>query len=276
MTVRFVWVFGAFALLVSLERRRPLRRTVEPTLDRAERNLVMAGLAAAALQMTERPVTQRLTALVERRRWGLLRAIVLPRQIEAVIALLLLDYTLYLWHVLTHRVPQLWRLHIVHHVDLDLDASTALRFHAAELLVSVLWRAGQILCFGITRSTLSLWQTLTLLSVLFHHSNVRLPIEFERNLVRFIVTPRMHSIHHSTVHAETDSNWSSGLTIWDRLHGTLRLDVPQDAITIGVPAYREPNELGLINLLAMPFVRQRPAWCGWNGHVPVREPANQI
>ncbi len=236
----------------------------------------MAGLAAAALQMTERPVTQRLTALVERRRWGLLRAIVLPRQIEAVIALLLLDYTLYLWHVLTHRVPQLWRLHIVHHVDLDLDASTALRFHAAELLVSVLWRAGQILCFGITRSTLSLWQTLTLLSVLFHHSNVRLPIEFERNLVRFIVTPRMHGIHHSTVHAETDSNWSSGLTIWDRLHGTLRLDVPQDAITIGVPAYREPNELGLINLLAMPFVRQRPAWCGWNGHVPVREPANQI
>jgi sterol desaturase/sphingolipid hydroxylase (fatty acid hydroxylase superfamily) len=276
MTVRFVWVFGAFALLFSLERRRPLRRTVEPTLDRAERNLVMAGLAAAALQMTERPVTQRLTALVERRRWGLLRAIVLPRQIEAVIALLLLDYTLYLWHVLTHRVPQLWRLHIVHHVDLGLDASTALRFHAAELLVSVLWRAGQILCFGITRSTLSLWQTLTLLSVLFHHSNVRLPIEFERNLVRFIVTPRMHSIHHSTVHAETDSNWSSGLTIWDRLHGTLRLDVPQDAITIGVPAYREPNELGLINLLAMPFVRQRPAWCGWNGHVPVREPANQI
>jgi sterol desaturase/sphingolipid hydroxylase (fatty acid hydroxylase superfamily) len=276
MTVRFVWVFGAFALLFSLERRRPLRRTVEPTLDRAERNLVMAGLAAAALQMTERPVTQRLTALVERRRWGLLRAIVLPRQIEAVIALLLLDYTLYLWHVLTHRVPQLWRLHIVHHVDLDLDASTALRFHAAELLVSVLWRAGQILCFGITRSTLSLWQTLTLLSVLFHHSNVRLPIEFERNLVRFIVTPRMHGIHHSTVHAETDSNWSSGLTIWDRLHGTLRLDVPQDAITIGVPAYREPNELGLINLLAMPFVRQRPAWCGWNGHVPVREPANQI
>jgi len=276
MTVRFVWVFGAFALLFSLERRRPLRRTVEPTLDRAERNLVMAGLAAAALQMTERPVTQRLTALVERRRWGLLRAIVLPRQIEAVIALLLLDYTLYLWHVLTHRVPQLWRLHIVHHVDLDLDASTALRFHAAELLVAVLWRAGQILCFGITRSTLSLWQTLTLLSVLFHHSNVRLPIEFERNLVRFIVTPRMHSIHHSTVHAETDSNWSSGLTIWDRLHGTLRLDVPQDAITIGVPAYREPNELGLINLLSMPFVRQRPAWCGWNGHVPVREPANQM
>jgi sterol desaturase/sphingolipid hydroxylase (fatty acid hydroxylase superfamily) len=253
MTVRSLVVFGAYALLFSLERRRPLRRTVEPVRDRAERNLAMAGLAAAALQMTERPLTQRLTALVERRRWGLLRVIGLPRRIEALIALLLLDYTLYLWHVLTHRVPCLWRMHIVHHVDLDLDASTALRFHAAELLVSVFWRAGQILCFGITRSTLSLWQTLTLLSVLFHHSNVRLPIGFERNLVRFIVTPRMHGIHHSIVKGETNSNWSSGLTIWDRLHGTLRLDVPQDAITIGVPAYREPADVRLMKLLSMPF-----------------------
>jgi sterol desaturase/sphingolipid hydroxylase (fatty acid hydroxylase superfamily) len=268
MTVRFLLVLGAFALLFYLERRRPLRRAVEPALDRAERNLAMAGLAAAALQMTEQPITQRLTVLVERRRWGLLRAIMLPRGIEAVIALLLLDYTLYLWHVLTHRVPQLWRLHIVHHVDLDLDASTALRFHAAELLVSVLWRAAQILCLGITRSSLSLWQTFTLLSVLFHHSNVRLPIEFERNLVRFIVTPRMHGIHHSTVQEETASNWSSGLTIWDRFHGTLRLDVPQDAITIGVPAYRDPKELGFFHIVAMPFIPQRPAWRCPDGHVP--------
>lgn len=255
--VRAILVFGTCVFLFYLERRRPLRRTVESTLERTKRNLVMAGLAAAALHMTERPITQRLTALVERRRWGLLRAIGLPRGIETVTALLLLDYTLYLWHVLIHRVPQLWRLHVVHHVDLDLDASTALRFHVAELVISVLWRAGQILCIGITRSTLSLWQALTLLSVLFHHSNVRLPIEVERKLVHIIVTPRMHAIHHSTVQAETDSNWSSGLTIWDRLHGTLRLDVPQNAITIGVPAYRAPADVRLCSLLIMPFMARR-------------------
>ena len=265
MTVRSLLVFGAFALLFYLERRRPLRRTVESTLERTERNLVMAGLAATALHLTERPITERLTALVERRRWGLLRMIGLPRGVETFTALLLLDYTLYLWHVLIHRVPQLWRLHVVHHVDLDLDASTALRFHVAELLVSIFWRAGQILCIGITRRTLSLWQRLTLLSVLFHHSNVRLPIEVERQLVRVIVTPRMHGIHHSTVQAETESNWSSGLTIWDRLHGTLRLDVPQDAIVIGVPAYRQSDEIDLIHVLMMPFVPQRPAW-----HAPTR------
>jgi sterol desaturase/sphingolipid hydroxylase (fatty acid hydroxylase superfamily) len=255
MTVRSLVVLGAFALLFSLERRRPLRRTVESSRERTKRNLAMAALAAAALHMAERPVAQRLTALVERRRWGVLPAIELPKAIETVAALLLLDYTLYLWHVLTHRVPQLWRLHIVHHVDLDLDASTALRFHVAELLVSVFWRAGQILCIGIDQRTLSLWQTLTLLSVLFHHSNVRLPIAFERRLSQVIVTPRMHGIHHSIVERETNSNWSSGLTIWDRLHGTLRLDVPQDAITIGVPAYRAPEEVRLSSLLMMPFGR---------------------
>lgn len=270
-----VAVVGMYAVLFYLERRRPLRQTVEASTQRTGRNLAMAGLAATVLHMTERPISEWLTALVERRRWGSLQVVRLPRGIETFIALLLLDYTLYLWHVLIHRVPQLWRLHVVHHVDLDLDASTALRFHAAELLISVLWRAGQIVCIGVRRNTLSLWQRLTLLSVLFHHSNVRLPIQFERNLVRFIVTPRMHGIHHSTVQEETASNWSSGLTIWDRLHGTLRLDVPQDAITIGVPAYRDPNELGLTNLLSMPFVQQRPAWYGSAGRVPAREPANQ-
>jgi sterol desaturase/sphingolipid hydroxylase (fatty acid hydroxylase superfamily) len=155
--------------------------------------------------------------------------------------------------VLTHRVPWLWRMHLVHHVDLDLDASTALRFHAAELVVSVLWRAGQILCIGVRHRTLSLWQTLTLISVLFHHSNVRLPMALERVLIRFIVTPRMHGIHHSIVENEMNSNWSSGLTIWDRLHGTLRLDVPQSAITIGVLAYRAPADVRLCSLLIMPF-----------------------
>ena len=236
----------------------------------------MAGVAAIALRLAEQPVTCRLTEWVERRDWGLVKIMALPKWLEPTASLLLLDYTLYVWHVLTHRVPWLWRMHIVHHVDLDLDASTALRFHAAELLVSVLWRAGQVVGIGVTRRTLALWQTLTLLSVLFHHSNVRLPIEMERALVRVIVTPRMHGIHHSIVEAETNSNWSSGLTIWDRLHGTLRLDVPQHAITIGVPAYRDPDDVTVKHMLTMPFEPQRPAWRDPDGHVPItlrRKPA---
>jgi sterol desaturase/sphingolipid hydroxylase (fatty acid hydroxylase superfamily) len=101
---------------------------------------------------------------------------------------------------------------------------------------------------------LALWQTVTILSVLFHHSNLRLPLHVERGLRLVLVTPRMHGIHHSVVESEVNSNWSSGLTIWDRLHGTLRLDVPQEVIVIGVPEYRCPETVGLERMLALPFL----------------------
>lgn len=246
-------ILGTFGLLVWLERRRPLRRAVEPTHRREARNLAVAAVGAVALRVTERPVTDALTSLVERRRWGLLKLFRLPEWLEIALAVILLDYTLYLWHVLTHRVPGLWRFHVVHHIDLDLDATTALRFHFAELVVSVPWRAAQIIAIGVSPLALSVWQTLLMISILFHHSNVRLPVELERRLNLLAVTPRMHGIHHSNVQAETDSNWSSGFTLWDRMHGTLRLNVPQDSIEIGVPAYRNPREVGLTSMLALPF-----------------------
>ncbi|HJU54205.1 MAG TPA: sterol desaturase family protein [Pyrinomonadaceae bacterium] len=263
-------IVGAFGLLWLLERRRPLRREVEPKLTHDVRNFVVAGVAGAALQLVERPIAQPLAALVERRGWGLLKRVPLPKWLEVTLAVVLMDYTLYIWHVLTHRLPFLWRFHVAHHVDLDLDTSTALRFHAGELCLATGWRAGQIVVIGVAPLSLSVWQTFTLLSVIFHHSNVRLPLEVERKLNRLVVTPRMHGIHHSVVKEETNSNWSSGLSLWDRLHGTLRLNVPQDAITIGVPAYREPEEVGLVEVLGMPFAEQRPTWMLPGDGQPVR------
>lgn len=248
-------VLGAFGLLTWLERRRPLRRRVESQPARMARNLAVAASTAVVLRLVEAPVVERLAALVERRRVGLVKLVPLPAWLEAALAIALLDYTLYLWHVLTHRAPWLWRFHVVHHADLDLDASTAVRFHFGEMTISVAWRAAQVLLIGAGPLPLSIWQALLLVSVLFHHSNLRLPVEAERRLVRFVVTPRMHGIHHSVVREETDSNWSSGLTVWDWLHGTLRLDVPQDEITIGVPAPRDPREVGLAPMLALPFER---------------------
>jgi sterol desaturase/sphingolipid hydroxylase (fatty acid hydroxylase superfamily) len=253
-------VLGAFGALCRLERRRPLRRETESKLARSARNLAFAGVSAVVLGLTERPVADRLTALVERRRVGLLKRARLPGRLEVATAVVMLDYTLYAWHVLTHRVAWLWRFHVVHHVDLDLDATTALRFHFAELALSVPWRAAQILVIGVSPLSFSIWQTLLMLSILFHHSNVRLKPGLERRLNLLIVTPRMHGIHHSTVHAQTDSNWSSGLSVWDRLHGTLRLNVPRGEVEIGVPAYREPREVSLTKILAMPFGAERPAW----------------
>jgi sterol desaturase/sphingolipid hydroxylase (fatty acid hydroxylase superfamily) len=244
---------GACGALVWLERRRPLRRAVESKLERNARNLAVAGVAAVALRFAERPVVERLTALVERRGIGLLKQVALPRALEAALAVVLLDYTLYVWHVLTHRVPLLWRFHLVHHADLDLDASTGLRFHFGELIFSVAWRAAQVLLIGVSPRAYAAWQRLLFVSILFHHSNVRLPVEAERRLSLLVVTPRMHGIHHSTVRAERDANWSSGLALWDRLHGTLRLNVAQAEIEIGVPPYRAPGELALSEILKLPF-----------------------
>jgi sterol desaturase/sphingolipid hydroxylase (fatty acid hydroxylase superfamily) len=253
-------IAGAFGLLWWLERRRPLRQSVEPKLARQPRNLAVAALAAAATRFVEQPVTRPLTALVERRRWGLLKRVSLPQWLEVALAVALMDYTLYVWHVLTHRAPILWRFHAAHHIDLDLDASTALRFHFGEISISAIWRAAQILLIGVSPLALSVWQTCLLLSILFHHSNARLPLAFERRLSLLIVTPRLHGIHHSMIRAETDSNWSSGLSLWDRLHGTLRWDVPQDDITIGLPGYRSPDEVGLVATLTLPFDARRVTW----------------
>ncbi|MBA3967873.1 MAG: sterol desaturase family protein [Nitrospirales bacterium] len=253
-------IIGTFFFLFWQERRRPLRPAVESISKRTGRNLMMAGITAITLQMTERPLISRLSRLVTRRRIGMLKSLPLPFWLEVPLAVILMDYTLYWWHVLTHRVSCLWRFHVVHHIDVDLDASTAIRFHFTEMVISVVWRAGQVAFIGVSPLPLSIWQTLLLVSVLFHHSNIALPIRMERWLVKLIVTPRMHGIHHSDRRKETDSNWSSGLTFWDRLHGTLKLDVPQESINIGIPAYQKGPEVSLPHLLLIPFKSQRPSW----------------
>ena len=164
--------------------------------------------------------------------------------------MLLLDYTLYCWHVLLHRQGALWRLHEPHHLDRELDTSTAVRFHFAEFLASIPWRCAQILLIGADRRSLGLWQKLTLAAVFFHHSNVRLPLAIERRLSTCIVTPRLHGLHHSEAPEERDTNFSSGLSIWDTLHGTARRDFAHDDIRIGLP---DEPDVTLAAVLARPF-----------------------
>ena len=250
---------GMAALLVA-ERGAPLRRQAQRQPARSLRNLAMGALSMAVVALAEGPLVGRVAAVVERRRWGLVHRLPLPGALRDLLAVLGMDYTMYVWHLLTHKVPFLWRLHLVHHVDLDLDSTTALRFHAVDMLISIPWRAAQVALLGASPPALSAWQGFFFASVLFHHSNLRLPARLERVLSCLLTTPRMHGIHHSAVRAHTDSNWSSGLSVWDHLHGTFRLDVPQREIRIGVPGYRDPADTRLGASLAMPFRRQRDAW----------------
>ncbi|HEU4403841.1 MAG TPA: sterol desaturase family protein [Polyangiaceae bacterium] len=240
----------ALALLL-LERASPRRPRRRPARARLLRNAAVALSGGLVIAAVEGPVVKRLTSLVARRRWGLLPRLGLPAWAETAAAVVALDYTLYLWHLANHRVASLWRFHAVHHVDEELDLATAARFHGGELLLSVAVRAAQILAIGVSPRALSWWQTLTLASVSFHHANVRLPPRLERALGRVIVTPHLHTIHHSTRRAERDANWSSGLVLWDRAHGTLRFDADEGAIAIGVEA---APERGPLALLVMPFL----------------------
>ncbi len=244
---------GTFAALYILEKKRPLRKSIESPETNALRNLAIASTAGLAINLLEKPVTNNLTRFVDAKNVGILKIFRLPKFVETALAVILLDYTLYLWHVMTHKNPFLWRFHKVHHADLDLTASTAFRFHFGELSISIVFRAGQILLIGVSPTALSIWQSLLLLSVLFHHSNVRLEKKLEEKLEKLILTPRLHGIHHSVKQDEMDSNWSSGLIVWDKIHGTFRNDVPQNVITIGVLEFKEIEDVSLPKMLKAPF-----------------------
>lgn len=235
-----------------LERKRRARRYVEDIVTHTGRNLAVAGMAAATVQALEAPVVVPLSRWVARRRWGLTRNI-RPSWLRALVAIVLLDYTLYVWHILVHRVPWLWRFHLAHHVDLDLDASTGVRFHAGELAASVPWRAAQIVAIGVSPRTLAVWQSLTIGSVLFHHSNARLSPRSERILSWIVATPKMHAIHHSIDPAQLQTNFSSGLAIWDRLHRTFRFDSEPQDVVVGVLGHLNPDDAALVNVLKLPF-----------------------
>jgi sterol desaturase/sphingolipid hydroxylase (fatty acid hydroxylase superfamily) len=252
-------VLGSLIASSLLETHRPLRRRLERRGRRFARNAAVGALGFLTIGIVQglalAPFAERLRA----GGLGLLSLVSWPPWLELLLGLLLLDWTLWVWHLANHRVPFLWRFHAVHHVDLDLDASTGLRFHFGELALSCAARALQLAAIGPAPPALLLWQALLGASIFFHHGNVRLPLALESALVRLVVTPRMHGIHHSAIRAERDANFASLLTVWDRLHGTLRLNVPQGAIEIGVPGFIERGPPTLGRILLQPFRRQPPA-----------------
>jgi len=255
-----VVVAAGFAVMSLVETIAPLRGRVEPRLRRVFRNATVGATSFAVVALVQTPLLVPFSAIVHRLEIGLLHWLDLPRPWSIVVALLLLDYTLWVWHWANHRVPFLWRFHLAHHVDLDLDASTALRFHFGEMLLSVPVRMAQVALIGADPYAVAIWQLLVFASILFHHSNTRLPRGIESVLARVVVTPRFHGIHHSARIGETNSNWGTILTLWDALHRSFRFDVPDEQIVIGVPAYRHPSDVTIGKFLTMPFRRQRDDW----------------
>lgn len=269
VTVAFI-----FALLFMFEHAVPLRRASRPLLGRLLVNAAVSALAFAVAALVVRPAALSMLELTFERRFGAVHLVPMPMAAQLVIGLLLMDLTFYWWHVANHRIPFLWRFHNVHHIDPDLDVSTAFRFHFGEVALSAVFRVVQVSAIGLSAWMFAAYELMFQANTAFHHSNVRLPIRLERLLNLVIVTPRMHGIHHSQVRNETNSNYSVVFSWWDRLHRTLGLNVPQSAIVIGVPAYSDPADNSLSNDLLLPFRAQREYWRQrTDGLVVERDPA---
>ncbi len=194
---------------------------------------------------------------VLQREWGLFNLVDLPWWFEIFAAVLLLDFAIYLQHRLMHQLPLLWRLHRVHHADLDFDITTGSRFHTIEIIVSMLFKWGVILLLGPALIAVLIFEVLLNGMAIFNHANVSLPGAIDRIVRSLLVTPDMHRVHHSTRVQETNSNYGFNLSIWDRIFKTY-IDQPgkgHDAMTIGLAEFRNPKQVDqLPGMLGLPFV----------------------
>jgi sterol desaturase/sphingolipid hydroxylase (fatty acid hydroxylase superfamily) len=261
---------GAFVVLFALEFVAPLRRRRFGRFARILVNAPLSGGSFLVGTFIVTPVAFLAAALSADHGIGLLHLLPLPPLALVAIGFLLMDLTFYYWHRLNHVVPFLWRFHCVHHIDPDMDVTTSFRFHFGEIFLSTGFRAIQVFILGIDPVVYVIYELSLQICTLFHHSNIRLPIRFERCLNKIIVTPRMHGIHHSVVREETDSNYSVVFRWWDWLHRTLNLCVPQAEITIGVAACQQVSDNGLGRLVLFPFGKQPDYWKLADGKRPVR------
>jgi sterol desaturase/sphingolipid hydroxylase (fatty acid hydroxylase superfamily) len=268
-TIAGVVLAAIYVVLFIVETQFPLRKAKRPKLKRFLVNVGLSGLALAAGVYIVAPVALALAA--RSTSFGLLNVLPLPLTVKFILGFFAMDLTFYYWHRANHVFPIFWRFHNVHHVDQDLDVSTSLRFHFGEVFYSAGFRALQVYLLGISVSTYLVYEVAFQCATLFHHSNVRLPIKLERALNKIIVTPRMHGIHHSIVKDETNSNYSVIFRWWDVLHGTLRLNIKQVDVVIGVPAYMDPQDNKLVNLLILPFRKQKEYWRQTDGKQPERQ-----
>ena len=214
-----------FALVALLEVARPRRPLRFGRVARWRTGLLLVLTSRAALWLLAWIIAVPAVAL-----WagslgiGAFNAIALPLWAEVLASFVLLDFAMWLQHLLTHKVPVLWRLHKVHHADPDLDVSTAIRFHPAEIVFSVFWKAGWVVLLGVSAPVIVAFELWLVANAIFNHGNLELPRGLDRILRRFLVTPDMHLVHHSVLVAEQQSNYGFALTLWDRMFQTYRAE----------------------------------------------------
>jgi len=249
---------AVFAAMALWEWLAPRRRLAVGRRPRWPGNLGVWLIDAAAVKLLG-PVTVVGAALVAAEKgWGLFPSIDLPYWAAVLFGVIALDLTIYLQHVVFHHVPWLWRLHRMHHADLDIDVTTGVRFHPVEIVLSILIKIVAVVVAGVPAFGVVIFEVLLNVTSLFNHGNVALPPRLERLARWIVVTPQMHQVHHSIERAETDSNFGFNLPWWDRLFGTYRAkpSAGEQGMTIGLPIFRDVAELAIVRLLTQPFRRE--------------------
>jgi sterol desaturase/sphingolipid hydroxylase (fatty acid hydroxylase superfamily) len=253
--IRLIAFAGVFAAMAAWEILAPRRDQGIGRGTRWPSNIGIVILDTGLVRVLFATTAVALALLAEARGWGLFHVLDLPLWASLPLAVMALDFAIYLQHVLFHAVPVLWRLHRMHHADLEFDVTTGARFHPIEILLSMGIKLGVVAALGAPAVAVLIFEVLLNATSMFNHSNVRMPAWLDRVLRWIVVTPDMHRVHHSVVVRETNSNFGFNLPWWDRLFGTYR-DQPaagHEAMTIGIEQFRDPGELRLDHMLTQPF-----------------------
>ncbi len=256
ISVRLGFFFGILCLVALWEALMPRRERAVSRWVRWPNNLGIVVINSLLLRILIPLAAIELAVIAADRGWGLLNAIELPWWLAIVVAVLVLDLAIYLQHVMFHAVPALWRLHRMHHADLDFDVTTGARFHPVEILLSMVIKMGVVVALGPPAVAVLIFEVLLNATAMFNHGNIRMPTGLDRILRLVVVTPDMHRVHHSIIARETNSNFGFSFPWWDRLLGTYRAQPAEGhtGMTIGIEQFRDKRELWLDRMLVQPLM----------------------
>ena len=265
--IRLSAFLGILVVMAAWEVAAPRRRREIPRLLRWTNNLGIVVADTILVRLTFPVAAVGLALVAAERGWGVFNLIEAPVWVAFIVSLVVLDLVIYLQHVLFHAVPALWRLHRMHHADLDFDVTTGLRFHPVEIVLSMGIKLAAVVVLGPPAAAVLVFEVLLNGTAMFNHSNIRIPLRLDRVLRLIVVTPDMHRVHHSVIPREANSNFGFNLPWWDRLFGTYRAQPAEghDAMTIGIELFRTPRDLWLDRMLIQPLL-------GKPGNYPINRP----
>ncbi len=257
--IRLAFFAGILAVVAVWERIAPRRSLTDSKGRRWVTNLSLAGINTATTRFILPVLPVGMAAVSWEQGWGILSTPHLPFWGKVLLAVVALDFVIYLQHALFHHVPILWRFHRMHHTDLDVDVTTGNRFHPLEIVVSACIKVAAVALTGAPALAVVVFEVVLNATSQFNHGNIRIPVSVDRYLRLFVVTPDMHRVHHSVIPCETNSNFGFNLPWWDRLCGTYRPQPEKghSGMSIGLDEFRDPTMLTLLHLLVQPFTRNK-------------------